>query len=100
MKTLIIARHGKAGEIKDNQPDMLRELAPRGHKDAKNIAKALLKKDIIPGLILSSPAVRSIETARDLAENTIRHITARASSIKQIAQRNACFWPQCRKAHC
>jgi phosphohistidine phosphatase len=68
MKTLIITRHGKAGELKENQPDLLRDLAPRGKKDAKKIAVALEAKDIVPGLIISSPAIRSVETARILGE--------------------------------
>jgi phosphohistidine phosphatase len=68
MITLIISRHGKAGELKETQHDLLRELAPRGRKDAKKIAGALITKDIVPGLIISSPAIRSVETARILGE--------------------------------
>lgn len=69
MKTLIISRHGKAREAKENQQDMLRELAPRGQKDAEIIAGKLLEKGIIPGLVLTSPATRALETANLLAEN-------------------------------
>jgi len=68
MKTLIISRHGKAKEAGENQSDLLRELSPRGLKDVKAISKELLKKDIVPGLIVSSPAIRSVATARKLAD--------------------------------
>lgn len=68
MKTLIISRHGKAAPALENQHDRLRELTPRGQKDAEIIARELQRKDIIPGLILTSPAVRSVETARFLAK--------------------------------
>jgi phosphohistidine phosphatase len=68
MKTLIISRHGKAVPAQENQQDMLRELTPRGQKDAELIAHELQRNDIIPGLILSSPAVRAVETGRFLAD--------------------------------
>ena len=68
MKTLIISRHGKAAQATENHPDLLRELAYRGQKDARVIAQELIRKDIVPGLILSSPAIRSVQTARYLAK--------------------------------
>ncbi len=67
MRTLIITRHGKAAEAMESQSDMLRGLSSRGLKDIKIIGRELSKKNLIPGLILSSPAVRSVETARHLA---------------------------------
>ncbi len=67
MKTLIITRHGKASEALESQPDILRALSTRGLKDIKVIGRELSKKNLIPGLILSSPAIRSVETARHLA---------------------------------
>ena len=63
MKTLIISRHGKAAQATENQPDLLRELASRGQKDARVIAQELIRKDIVPGLILSSPAIKNRQKA-------------------------------------
>ncbi len=68
MRTLIISRHGKAKEPRENQSDLLRELSPRGLRDIKVIARELLKKDLVPGLIVTSPAIRAVETARELAK--------------------------------
>ena len=67
MKTLIIARHGKGIEPVESQHDVLRGLSSRGLKDIKTIGKELLKKNLIPGIIFSSPAIRAVETARHLA---------------------------------
>lgn len=79
MKTLIITRHAKAVPGTGNEPDIMRKLAPRGYKDIKIIALELVKHDLVPGLIVSSPAVRTVETARHLAahfdEHTIPVIT-------------------------
>lgn len=66
MKTLIISRHGKAMEGTEGQPDIVRGLSPRGYKDLRLIAKELIKKNLVPGVIFSSPAVRAVETARHL----------------------------------
>jgi phosphohistidine phosphatase len=69
MKTLVITRHGKGKEARENQSDLLRELSPRGLRDIKIIGKELRKKDLVPGLILSSPAIRAVGTARKLADS-------------------------------
>lgn len=66
MKTLIIARHGKAVEGEPGQPDILRELSPRGMKDIKVITRELKNKNLLPGLIFSSPAIRAVQTGRDM----------------------------------
>jgi phosphohistidine phosphatase len=67
MKTLIITRHGKAVEAEKGQHDILRKLSKRGHKYFKIIARELIKKDLVPGLILSSPAIRALGTANQIA---------------------------------
>jgi len=68
MKTLLLMRHAKSSWKDTELADHERPLKKRGHKDVANIAKVLKKKDLIPDYILTSSAVRSIETAKDLAE--------------------------------
>ncbi|HLN56695.1 MAG TPA: histidine phosphatase family protein [Bacteroidales bacterium] len=65
MKKLIFVRHAKA-EPEEEIPglsDFERSLTPGGKKVAKLMAQAFLKKDPSPGLIISSPAFRALETA-------------------------------------
>jgi len=65
MKTLIITRHGKTVQ---GSPDISRKLTERGFKDIKLIASELQKYDLIPDLIISSPAIRALETANQVSE--------------------------------
>ncbi|MFN2178752.1 MAG: SixA phosphatase family protein [Candidatus Promineifilaceae bacterium] len=67
MKKLTIMRHGKAEPR--GQPgieDKDRELVDRGLEDASQVGKFYAA--MIPDLIISSPAVRALETARLFAE--------------------------------
>ena len=68
MKTLLLMRHAKSSWKDTELADHERPLKKRGHKDVINIAKVLKKKELIPDYILTSSAVRSVETANDLAE--------------------------------
>lgn len=61
-KTLLLLRHGKThrdGYAHDRE----RELKPRGHTQARRIAKILKSSDLMPDRIISSSAVRARETA-------------------------------------
>ena len=62
-KTLIIVRHGKSSWAYPDLEDFYRPLKPRGINDAFSIGEALLERDIFPDLILSSPAIRAMNTA-------------------------------------
>jgi len=68
MKTLLLMRHAKSSWKDTELADHERPLKKRGHKDAFSIAKILKKKELIPEYIMTSSAVRSVETANDLAE--------------------------------
>lgn len=63
MKTLIIVRHGKSSWAYPDLEDFYRPLKPRGINDAFAIGEELLEKDVFPDLILSSPAIRAMNTA-------------------------------------
>jgi phosphohistidine phosphatase len=63
MKTLIIIRHGKSSWAYPDLEDFYRPLKPRGINDAFAIGEDLVRRDIFPDLILSSPAIRAMNTA-------------------------------------
>lgn len=63
-KILFIARHAKAEPAIDGVSDFERKLVPEGIKRSEKIALKLLHLDIKPELIVSSPSIRTLETAR------------------------------------
>jgi phosphohistidine phosphatase len=67
MKRLTLVRHGKAEEAVSGQEDWHRPLAPKGHRQAKRMGDRLEDRELIPDLILSSPAARAIATAKLIA---------------------------------
>lgn len=62
MKKLLLVRHAKA-EQGSSYDDFERPLKPRGIEDATLMAERLQKKDILPQLIVSSSALRTLTTA-------------------------------------
>jgi len=68
MKTLFILRHAKSSWADPKLADIDRPLNKRGKRDAPRIGSLLRKNDLVPDLILSSPAVRARLTAEAVAE--------------------------------
>lgn len=68
MKTLSIMRHGKAERLEGYPSDKARPLTSRGVKDANLIGELLARFDPRPDWIVSSPALRTQETAERIAE--------------------------------
>jgi phosphohistidine phosphatase len=68
MKQLLIVRHAKSDRNDPSLADFDRPLNDRGHKNAVEMAKRLVKQDIIPGQLVSSPALRAISTANYFAD--------------------------------
>lgn len=62
-KTLLILRHAKSSWKDDKLKDVDRPLKRRGEEDAVVIGKVLTMAELIPQLILSSPAQRAKQTA-------------------------------------
>jgi phosphohistidine phosphatase len=64
MKTVYFMRHGKAEKRTKSVSDLKRSLSPRGKREARLSALAI-KKKLAPRIdcIISSPAVRAMETA-------------------------------------
>lgn len=64
MRTLLLMRHAKSDRGDPAQADHDRPLAPRGRKAAPRMAVWLEEMELVPGQIVSSTAVRALETAR------------------------------------
>jgi phosphohistidine phosphatase len=62
MHTLYLLRHAKSSWSDSSLPDHARPLAKRGRRDAKVIAKHLVRIGIAPELVLCSSAERTRET--------------------------------------
>jgi phosphohistidine phosphatase len=67
MKTVLIVRHAKSSLDINDIPDIKRPLTEKGKKRTKKVIDFLLEKDIKVDYILTSHAVRALETARFLA---------------------------------
>ena len=68
MKTLLILRHAKSSWDEPGLADIQRPLNKRGKHDAPRVGELLKEADLIPDVILSSPAVRAIKTAEAVAD--------------------------------
>jgi len=68
MKTVYLVRHAKAVKRKAKLPDFERALVKKGENQASLMAKRLKKEGLVPDLMISSPASRSLETAHIFAD--------------------------------
>lgn len=69
-KRLTLLRHAKAVTAVPSMPDRERPLKDRGRQDALRMGQRLRMAGIVPSLILVSPALRTLETARLVAGET------------------------------
>ena len=104
-RRLTLLRHGKAQSIDSCVEDFERALTRRGNIEAQEMAARIVHRDLIPDLILVSPAERTWATAEIIAnaceldakqvqcarelylatpETTWRLITRRDSSLRHI----------------
>jgi phosphohistidine phosphatase len=67
MKLLYVIRHAKSSWDDIDLNDFDRPLNERGKRDAPRMAKRLKEKEIVPDLMLSSPAKRALSTAKRMA---------------------------------
>jgi phosphohistidine phosphatase len=63
MKKLIFIRHGKAEDPVPEISDFERSLTLKGKMISKFMAQRLMEKEKSPGIIVTSPAFRALETA-------------------------------------
>jgi phosphohistidine phosphatase len=68
MKTLYVVRHAKSSWDNTDLADFERPLNERGKADAPRMGKRLKERDVHPSLLLSSPAKRTLATAKRIAE--------------------------------
>jgi phosphohistidine phosphatase len=68
MKKIILIRHGKAEVQPDEITDFERSLTRKGKVVSKLMAQEFRKKGNSPGVIITSPAFRALETAIIFAE--------------------------------
>jgi len=68
MKKLIFVRHAKAEDPASEFSDFERSLTPKGKYVSKLMAGKLNEKENSPGIIVTSPAFRALETAIIFAE--------------------------------
>ena len=69
MKILYLVRHAKSSWKNPDLDDFERPLNKRGKRDAPVMGRFLRDKDILPDMLISSPAVRAKKTAKIIAEN-------------------------------
>jgi phosphohistidine phosphatase len=69
-KTLLLMRHGKSSWKDKKIPDYDRPLKKRGKVAAIEIGNVLRENELIPQVILSSPASRASETAEIVAKES------------------------------
>jgi len=67
MKTLYLIRHAKSSWDSPALHDFERPLNNRGERDAPNMAKRLKEKNVLPDMMLSSPANRALTTCKVFA---------------------------------
>jgi phosphohistidine phosphatase len=68
MKTLYLLRHAKSSWSESGIRDNERPLNKRGKRDASFMGKILFERGIKPDKLITSSAVRSIETAKQIAK--------------------------------
>jgi phosphohistidine phosphatase len=65
---IYLLRHAAAEEGRPRQPDSERALTEEGREKLRRVLKRARAADIAPGVILSSPYRRAVETAEEAAE--------------------------------
>ena len=63
MKTILLMRHAKSSWKDKDIKDIKRPLAKRGKRNAPQMGEFIKEKELVPQVILSSPAVRAQQTA-------------------------------------
>jgi phosphohistidine phosphatase len=67
MKMLYVIRHAKSSWDNPLLNDFGRPLNERGERDAPRMGKRLKERDVVPDLLLSSPASRALTTCEKIA---------------------------------
>ncbi|MDX2002696.1 MAG: histidine phosphatase family protein [Chitinophagales bacterium] len=73
MKLLYLVRHGKAAWRHQEMNDHERPLKKKGREETAFISQHLAQKGVRPGLLVTSPAKRALQTAEILAQDLEIH---------------------------
>jgi len=65
---VIFVRHGSAQDRSEVSDDAQQKLTGKGHTEVRTTAKALRELGVKLSMVLTSPAVRAVQTAEALAE--------------------------------
>lgn len=68
---LVVVRHAAAVERNPDISEETRYLTPEGRAFFRKTARTMLKNGVEPGLILTSPLLRAVQTADILAETLV-----------------------------
>ena len=68
MKRLMLMRHAKSSWGDESLPDFERPLNERGDRDAPRIGRELVARNAMPDVIVTSTAVRAMQTVKLLCE--------------------------------
>ncbi len=68
MKTVLILRHAKSSWSNPGLADIDRPLNKRGKRDAPRMGALLREQDLVPDIILSSPARRARKTVQAVSD--------------------------------
>jgi phosphohistidine phosphatase len=88
MKTLFLVRHAKSSWKETDLSDKDRPLNKRGKHDAPVMGKLLKKMNVQPDLLISSPAVRALTTALNIA-NEIDYPNSKIDIVENIYMASA-----------
>jgi phosphohistidine phosphatase len=83
MKTLYVIRHAKSSWDNPTLSDFDRPLNKRGKKDAPAMGKRLAQRQVVPDLLLSSPAERAFTTCKIIAEE-IQYPSGKIKTDKKL----------------
>jgi phosphohistidine phosphatase len=67
MKTVFLLRHAKSKQDPAYATDFERPLAKRGKQDAERVGAWMAEQDLVPDLVISSPAKRARQTTERCA---------------------------------
>ncbi|MBZ9851644.1 histidine phosphatase family protein [Mesorhizobium sp. CA14] len=76
MRQLLLLRHAKSSRDDPKLEDFDRPLAPRGLKTAPLMGRELARRGWLPDLALVSPALRTRDTWRLVAQELPKHVQA------------------------
>ena len=68
MKTILLLRHAKSSWKDAGQTDHARPLNKRGLRDSPRMGRLIAEQNLAPDLIVSSSAVRAMQSAKAVAE--------------------------------